>query len=112
MELFFLLTLQIYTVADLAILFFTEWEPAAASYIYKKLAGAHYFDKKRAAAIFFRKKIAATNKFEYFRPPKHENGGRLFQVHSESAAWVTRSLKILEYGEHELFEEKTIGGNW
>ena len=73
-------------MADLAILFFTEWEPAATSYIDKKLAGANYFHKKRAAANFFWKKIAAANKFEYFRPPKHENGGRLFQVHSESAA--------------------------
>ena len=73
-------------MADLAILFFTEWEPAAASYIYKKLADANYFHEKQAATDFIWKKIAATNKFEYFRPPKHENGGRLFQVHSESAA--------------------------
>ena len=74
------------TVADLAILFFMEWEPAAADFFWNKLAPAHLFLKKFAAANLFQKKLAAANKFEISRPAKYEKSGRAFWVQSDLAA--------------------------
>ena len=73
------------TVADLAILFFIDWELAAADFFWNKLAPAHLFWKKIAAANLFKKKIAAADKFEILRPRKQELVGRVFQACSESA---------------------------
>ena len=83
------------TVADLAILFFIDWEPAAADFFWNKLAPAHLFLKKIAAANLFQKKLAAANKFENLRPRKKELVGRVFQVCSESAV-ITSEIRKKE----------------
>ena len=72
-------------MADLAILFFIDWELAAADFFWNELAPAHLFWKKIAAANSFKKKIAAADKFDILRPRKQELGGRVFQACSESA---------------------------
>ena len=79
-------------MADLAILFFIDWEPAAADFFWNKLATAHLFLKKIAAANLFQKKLAAANKFENLRPRKQELLGRVFQVCSESAV-ITSEIR-------------------
>ena len=79
-------------MADLGILFFTEWEPAAADFFWNKLAPANLFQKKIAAANLFQKKLAAANKFENLRPRKKELVGRVFQVCSESAV-ITSEIR-------------------